>query len=298
MNVPLYHRPPSATHRYVDFLNVMTYDFHGAWDPVIGFNAPLFPSAADKTDLQRQLNVNASLSYWLSQGVPKDKLVAGIPFYGRSFRLVAAHMDQPGDMHEGPGVGGPYTGESGNYGFSEICEFVVPNPMWTRDWHRDQAVPYLHSHKQWIGYDDMESITIKANFINEMDLGGTMIWSIETDDFNNFCGMGSFPLLRLINGIFGNDISGGGGGEIETDSTTVGSGTTTAATSPPLLSTSSTAACEELDLFPDPSDCSGFFSCSNGVMYKLKCPKPLLFSEERGICDWPWLVDCKKKVDV
>lgn len=43
--------------KYLDFINVMTYDLHGAWDKAVGHNTPLYPSSKDVTDLQKQLNV-------------------------------------------------------------------------------------------------------------------------------------------------------------------------------------------------------------------------------------------------
>lgn len=54
--------------RYLDFINIMAYDLHGAWDLQIGHNAPLHETTVDVTPLQKQLNVNASLNYWFSQG--------------------------------------------------------------------------------------------------------------------------------------------------------------------------------------------------------------------------------------
>ena len=52
----------------MDFINLMTYDLHGAWDAQIGMNAPLFEGKADVTPTQKQVNVNASVIYWLQQG--------------------------------------------------------------------------------------------------------------------------------------------------------------------------------------------------------------------------------------
>lgn len=47
----------------------MTYDLHGPWDTQIDHNAPLYESPTDVTPLQKQLNMNASINYWLSQGL-------------------------------------------------------------------------------------------------------------------------------------------------------------------------------------------------------------------------------------
>lgn len=62
--------------------------------------------------------------------------------------------------------------------------------------------PYAYRERQWVGYDDMESIAIKTRFANAMNLGGAMIWSIETDDFLGECHGQKFPLLNTINRVF------------------------------------------------------------------------------------------------
>jgi GH18 family chitinase len=43
--------------RYLDFINVMTYDLHGSWDGVTGENSPLYAGTADITYYQQELNV-------------------------------------------------------------------------------------------------------------------------------------------------------------------------------------------------------------------------------------------------
>lgn len=37
-------------YRFLDFINVMTYDYHGAWDPFTGHNSPLYRSSVDQGD--------------------------------------------------------------------------------------------------------------------------------------------------------------------------------------------------------------------------------------------------------
>lgn len=71
--------------RYLDFINVMTYDLHGPWDVRLGLNAPLYEGFEDTTPLQRQLNVNTSIYYWLSQGDVKYYLIISIGFVSIEF---------------------------------------------------------------------------------------------------------------------------------------------------------------------------------------------------------------------
>lgn len=53
----------------LDFINIMTYDFHGSWDSTIGIVAPLYKSSSDISTIQQQLNGNASVNYWLDSGI-------------------------------------------------------------------------------------------------------------------------------------------------------------------------------------------------------------------------------------
>lgn len=74
--------------------------------------------------------------------------------------------------------------------------------MFKSGWHiyRDniQKIPYAVSGNQWIGFDDKQSIEEKMKYLVSKNLGGAMIWSIESDDFHGHCGSGKFPLLRTI----------------------------------------------------------------------------------------------------
>ena len=50
------------------------------------------------------------------------------------------------------------------------------------------VAPYCFKGDQWFSYDDEKSFEMKANYILDHDLGGAMVWSIDTDDFQGFCG--------------------------------------------------------------------------------------------------------------
>lgn len=64
--------------------------------------------------------------------------------------------------------------------YNEICYNIN---TWQRYWLDSQKVPYAVKGNQWIGYDDLQSLPFKLNYIISKNLGGAMFWSMETDDF-------------------------------------------------------------------------------------------------------------------
>lgn len=73
---------------YVDYANVMTYDFHAwsRWTPFTGLNAPLAARREEVGSYLGTLNIAASVRFWEEQGMRRDKIVVGLPTYGHSFR--------------------------------------------------------------------------------------------------------------------------------------------------------------------------------------------------------------------
>ncbi|OJD10663.1 hypothetical protein ACJ73_09730, partial [Blastomyces percursus] len=82
-------------HLYVDFINLMTYDFSGPWTPHSGHHAQLHAPPAAEVPGQRQnaaatnstctMSCSSGVAYLLSWGVPANKILLGIPAYGRAF---------------------------------------------------------------------------------------------------------------------------------------------------------------------------------------------------------------------
>lgn len=117
----------------------------------------------------------------MSQGCPKEKLILGIPTYGRSFTLADKTNNGIGVRTIGAGYIGVFVPEAGFLPYNEIC---FNGDTWTRHWVDEQKVPYAVRSTQWVGYDDLQSVEIKLNYILQRDLGGVMYWSLETDDFS------------------------------------------------------------------------------------------------------------------
>ncbi|XP_076750180.1 chitinase-3-like protein 2 [Xylocopa sonorina] len=180
--------------KYVDFVNLMSYDYHFyVWYyPITGLNAPLFPRSAESGYLST-LNVNFSAQYWLSKGMPREKLIIGIPTYGHSYKL-----DNP--LNHGllaPANGFGELGEMGFVRYSTVCEFLQSGARSVFD--DESKVPYAYKDKEWISYDDVTSVHYKAEWIRANNFGGAMILSISVDDWNNTCKFNeSFPLTRTV----------------------------------------------------------------------------------------------------
>ncbi|XP_045460334.1 chitotriosidase-1-like [Harmonia axyridis] len=179
----------------VDMINVMAYDYHGAFEDYVGHYAPLYASHLDYDELQQTLNVKSGIEFWLDQGAPASKLNLGIGTYGRGFTLADSKNTSLYAPMTGPCTAGPYTREEGTIGYNEICELYSD---YTYYWDDEQKVPHIVKGNQWIGYDDATSVKDKVEFAKSKGLGGLMVWSLDTDDFMGICGNGKYPLIKTM----------------------------------------------------------------------------------------------------
>lgn len=75
--------------KYVDFVNFMGYDFHSfKWYlPLTGHNSPLYPRS-DEWSMFSTVNINWTSFYWVQLGMPREKIVIGLPTYGQTYQYV------------------------------------------------------------------------------------------------------------------------------------------------------------------------------------------------------------------
>ena len=164
----------------LDWINVMAYDFHGGWDRVTHFNAPLTASADFPDGGADPLTVADTVERFLAAGVPASQLVVGLPLYARGWSGVAA--TDAGLFQAASGT--PWgTWENGVWDAWDILENYEGQGDWERHWHAGAQVPWLYSPSQgiFITYDDAESMGHKLDYIVERDLGGAMFWSLDGD---------------------------------------------------------------------------------------------------------------------
>ena len=159
----------------LDWMNLMSYDFHGSWDPITGHNAPM---SVGPKDTASAFSITDAVNTYLDGGFPANKLVLGVAFYGRGWDNVASTAGGLYQSGAGASVG---TWEKGVFDYTDIRNNYLPTMQ--RYWDADAQVPYLYDavRKLWISYDDPQSIKVKADFIKAKGLGGAMIWEITGD---------------------------------------------------------------------------------------------------------------------
>ena len=158
-------------HVYLDFINVMTYDFFNSLTPTTGHHAGLYASPyAAPTDR----NADASIKQHLAAGIPADKLVLGVAFYGRGFA---------GVKPEHRGLNQPYERFEAAQPYAELVEKYIGRNGFVRVWDDRAQAPFLWSAqtRAFITYDDPQSIAIKADYVRTHDLGGMMFWELSQD---------------------------------------------------------------------------------------------------------------------
>lgn len=172
----------------VDFINLMTYDFHGPWDSEVGHHSQIYPHH-NESGYRKELNVAASVTYWLSKGALATKLVLGVPTYGNHFVLSNSSQHKIGSE-----INAKETKISrGNIGYDEYC--ATKNLGWKQRFDTNYRVYYAINDTSWLGFDSIRQVIRKSEFIKGNGLGGVMFWSLDTDDYSNDCSQGRFPLI-------------------------------------------------------------------------------------------------------
>ncbi len=167
----------------VDWINLMTYDYSwsAAPDSNAGLNAPLYPPHGGASE-NSELSVHGTVQTYLKAGISPEKLLLGIPFYGRGWDGVPAARDSF-TGHLRTAGGGVLNGKA--FYFRDIKKNHLG--AFERRWHEKARVPWLYdaSSRTMISYDDEESISEKADYAMSKRLGGLMIWEISKDDDSN-----------------------------------------------------------------------------------------------------------------
>jgi chitinase len=160
---------------YLDYVNLMLYDFHVSAGDTVGHHSNLYPSKGGRR------SGDGGIKAFIQQGVPAEKIVVGIPFYGRSWLMNTTDnhgIDRVADSVVRAG------------GYTKIRDTMAVAPGFKKYWDDEAKMPYLFNEgtRQLVVFDDERSVQIKCEYVRANNLAGVMFWEYASD-----------PKLYLLN---------------------------------------------------------------------------------------------------
>ncbi|WP_052481311.1 glycoside hydrolase family 18 protein [Gilvimarinus agarilyticus] len=160
--------------KYLDFINIMAYDFNFPADGgTTGHHAALYSHPDD----QSGQSAHAAVQNHMAAGVPAEKLVMGVAFYGRHWTEV--NPEKRGFQQPANAGDNPY----GSSRFNNLAPNLINKNGFVRYWDDVAKAPWLWSETDriFISYDDPQSLVEKARYIRDNDLAGVMFWQYTSD---------------------------------------------------------------------------------------------------------------------
>ncbi len=157
--------------RYLDFLNIMTYDFYHGGDHRTGHHSNFHPSSSPDRDKNNIIN---AVDLHVKAGVPLKKIHLGIPFYGRKWTGVKS-AENHGLFQEAESVG--------QIVFYRQIVQCLQDAAYQQRWDEAAQVPYLWNPEEaiFVSYENARSIALKMQYLKNKGLGGAMFWEYSDD---------------------------------------------------------------------------------------------------------------------
>ncbi|MFF1307681.1 glycosyl hydrolase family 18 protein [Streptomyces sp. NPDC058307] len=157
--------------QYVDWYNVMTYDYFGAFD-ADGPTAPHSPLTSYAGIPTAGFDSADAIAKLKSKGVASNKLLLGIGFYGRGWTGVT--QAAPGGSATGPAPG---TYEQGIEDY-KVLKTSCPTTGTIA------GTAYAYCGNNWWSYDTPATIAGKMTWAKNQGLGGAFFWEFSGDTGN------------------------------------------------------------------------------------------------------------------
>ncbi len=170
----------------MDYAIVMGYDYYYSGSGTPGPVAPL-TSSAQWIGASSWCSVNYSMNYYLGKGIATNKLMLGVPYYGRRWAAASTNLGAAslGSAYSAALTYGACESEAAKYG---------------KKWDNNGSVPYYvytsNSTAYQCFYDDVASLGMKYDLSNSKGMGGIGIWNLTQ-------GTGQTALWSLIDEKFG-----------------------------------------------------------------------------------------------
>src|SRR5436190_1429573 len=185
----------------VDWIDMMSFDYHGGWDPLTDFNSPFgldpLEPAVGGGALQWTWNTAGSVAYFLQNGVPPHKLVVGVPFYGKEYVGVGPTNNGLFQPHgAAPGNDSPTYHDLVDTGLAD-ANLVPIGPTavsrsgagvngFTRYFDAAAGAPWLYDPTlnggTFVSYVDPGAVGERTALVDALGLRGVFAWEISNDD--------------------------------------------------------------------------------------------------------------------
>lgn len=153
----------------LDHINLMAYDFAGSFSDYAGHQANLYPNPDNPNSTP--FSTDVAVQAYIDGGVPAEKLVLGMPIYGRGYTGT-------------DGLGKPFSGIGDGDWERGIWDYKsLPRSGATVEYDDVAHATYSWnpSTKELISFDTPEMISEKVNYLKGLGLGGSMFWEASGD---------------------------------------------------------------------------------------------------------------------
>lgn len=154
----------------VDYVKVMCYDYYGGWSSTTGHHANLFANSAKPGDL----NIDMVMKNYIKAGFPRQKLILGVPFYGRAWKGV-------GNKNNGLFQTYKESAYPDGITYPDIVAKLTEAEGFKRYWDDQAKAPFLYNGDIFVTFEDAQSLKEKMKYIKDQGLGGVMIWEYGHD---------------------------------------------------------------------------------------------------------------------
>ncbi len=163
--------------KYINWFNVMAYDFFGPNNEEIGLNAPICGKYS-------VYSIDGALKRIIEQGVSPEKMVLGLPLYGYVYE-------------DTDGLHAPLTKEDSARAVSYhmIKKKYIDNPHYQKSWNKHEKTASLYSKKDrtFISYDGKKSLIRKVELAKNKKMQGVVLWRLSGDDAQH-------SMLNIVSG--------------------------------------------------------------------------------------------------
>ncbi|KAJ4178860.1 hypothetical protein NW755_012882 [Fusarium falciforme] len=160
--------------KYVDYFNVMTYDFHGSWDTPKSWLGNHLNSHTNLTEIKDAFDL-----LWRNK-IDPDQVNMGLAFYARTFSASNTGCMSPGCLFDAGGPAESCTDAVGVMSNPEIMR-KSGGKIGQGELDKTAAVKILNFGRTWLTYDDVDTWKLKLDFARSQCLGGAMVWAISQD---------------------------------------------------------------------------------------------------------------------